>query len=92
MLTAVEQVLDGPHATSIGHAIRFLHDEIIDDKRNLAQLLDALESILDDEGVEVLSPRSFPIGDLVRPRRHEVAAALSRVRTLEVYADPSAPK
>lgn len=92
VLTAVEQVLDGAHATSIGHAIRFLHDEIIDDKRNLAQLLDALESILDDEGVEVLSPRSFPIGDLVRPRRHEVAAALSRVRTLEVYAAPSSPK
>jgi predicted ABC-class ATPase len=89
VLTAVEQVLDGAHATSIGHAIRFLHDHIIDDKRNLTQILDALEAILDDEGVEVLSPRSFPVGDLVRPRRHEVAAALSRVRTLEVHPDRS---
>jgi predicted ABC-class ATPase len=87
VLTAVEQVLDAAHATSIGHAIRFLHDEIMDEKRHLEQLLDALESILDDEGVEALSPRSFPIGDLIRPRRHEVAAALSRVRTLAVYTE-----
>jgi len=92
VLTAVEQVLDGPHATSIGHAIRFLHDNIIDDTRNLTQLLDALEAILDDEGVEALSPRTFPTGNLIRPRRHEVAAALSRVRTLRVHEADAPPK
>jgi len=82
VLTAVEQVLDSAHAYSIGQALRFLHDELVDDKRTLHQLLQALEAILSDEGVEALSPRSYPDGGLVHPRRHEVAAALNRLRTL----------
>ena len=43
-----------------------------------------LEAVLADEGLEALSPFPEPVGDLVRPRRFEVAAALNRLRTLEV--------
>ena len=56
VLTAVEQVLDSAHAYSIGQSLRFLHDELIDGKRNLRQALSALDAILADEGVEALSP------------------------------------
>ncbi len=81
VLTAVEQVLDAAHAATLGHALRFL-GELADGRRTLPQLLDALEAILDDEGVEALSPFDAPLGTLIRPRRHEVAAALSRFRGL----------
>ena len=57
---------------------------MIDGRRTLAQLPDALDAIRDDETVDALSPWEHPTGDLVRPRRHEVAAALNRVRSLEV--------
>ncbi len=87
-LAAVEQILDGVHAATIGEALRLLHAEIVDGTRDLAAALDALDAILDDEGIEALAPRGYPPGDLVRPRRHEVAAALSRVRTLCVRAHP----
>ena len=83
-LSAVEQVLDPAHAASIAAALQFLHQHLVDDSRGLHTVLDALESILDDEGVEALSARDFPTGALLRPRRHEVAAALSRLRTLTV--------
>ncbi len=89
-LQAVEQVLDGPHAATMGEALRLLHEEIVDGHRDLSVVLDALDAILDDEGVEALAPRAYPPGDLVRARRHEVAAALSRLRSLRV-ARPSSP-
>ncbi|MEZ4323379.1 MAG: ABC-ATPase domain-containing protein [Myxococcota bacterium] len=79
VLTAVEQVIDSAHAASLGHALRLL-GELADGHRSVPQLLDALEAILDDEGVEALSPFEAPPGTLVRPSRHEVAAALNRFR------------
>ena len=83
VLTAVEQVLDAAHAATLGHAVRFLGD-LADGQRTLVQLLDALEAILDDEGVEALSPFEAPLGTLIRPRRHEVAATLNRFRELSL--------
>jgi len=83
-LAAVEQLLDTAQTITVGEAIRLLHDEIVDDRRDMRQVLAALEAILDDEGVEALAPRAHPPGDLVRPRRHEVAAALCRLRSLQV--------
>lgn len=87
-LSAVEQVLDTAHAATLGEALRFLHQEWVNGDRNIVQLLDALDAILNDEGIEALSPRNYPSGDLVRPRRHEIAAALSRHRTLRVATKP----
>ncbi|MCA9566843.1 MAG: hypothetical protein KC656_03335, partial [Myxococcales bacterium] len=80
VLTAVEQVLDGAHAATLGHAVRFLL-ELANGERPLGVLLDALDAILDDEGVEALSPWTRPGGSLVRPRRHEIAATLNRYRS-----------
>lgn len=79
-LIAVEQVLDASHAWTLGQALRFLYEDLIDGRRTLPMLLDALDAILDDEGVEALSPFEEPPGDLIRPRRHELAAALNRLR------------
>lgn len=80
-LTAVEQVLDGAHAATLGHAIGWLH-ATQPGEHALSALLDALEAALDAQGVEALSPFREPLGSLIRPRRLEVAAALSRLRTL----------
>jgi predicted ABC-class ATPase len=83
-LMAVEQVLDGAHAATLGHALAVLHDHIVDGSRSLPECLDALEHLMDADGVEVLSPRAHPDGRLLRPRRLEVAAALNRLRTLRL--------
>jgi len=83
-LVAVEQILDRAHAATVGEALRFVHEHLADGHRPLSAILDALDAILDDEGVEALSPWDTPTGDLVRPRRHEVAAALNRLRSLQI--------
>ncbi len=80
-LSAVAGVLDKRHAATLGHTLIWLAaNGLLDGRRALPSVLDALEAIFDDEGIEVVSPFSAPPGDLVRPRRHEVAAALSRLR------------
>jgi len=83
-LHAVEPVLSARHAATLGRAVAFVLDQLADGNRTLPQLLDALESILDDEGIEALSPFDAPPGDLVMVRRHEVAAVLNRLRGLVV--------
>jgi predicted ABC-class ATPase len=81
-LLAVEQVLDAAHAASLGQALRLLSR--LPRATPLAQALSAVEAILADEGLDALSPYREPVGDIVQPRRHELAAALNRLRTLRV--------
>lgn len=83
-LVGIEQIIDTAHAATLGEALRFLHDHLVDGERPLSAMLDALDAILDDEGAEALSPWDTPVGDAVRPRRFEIAAALNRLRTLTV--------
>ncbi len=83
-LLAVEQVLDAAHAASLGHALRLLAE--LPRPTPVPQALDALEAILRDEGLDALSPYGEPVGDIVQPRRHELAAALNRLRTLSIVA------
>lgn len=82
-LVAVEQVLDAAHARSLGQALRVLDRLHGEGPATVPALLDRLDALLRDGGPEVLSPWDAPPGDLVAPRRHEVAAALNRLRTLE---------
>lgn len=81
-LGAIEQVLDPAHARTLALALRFVLAELANGERSVPVLLDALDAILADEGLDALSER--PDGGLVWPRRHEVAAALSRWRPLRV--------
>ncbi len=83
-LVAVEQVLDGAHAATLGQALRVL-EQIMDGPRlAVPAALDQLEALIESEGLDTLSPFREPVGALVRPRRHEVAAALNRLRGLRV--------
>ena len=52
----------------------------------LSGLLDALEADLDARGLDVLNGANA--GDLARPRRFEMAAALNRLRTAAFASEP----
>jgi len=86
-LVGIEQVLSGDHAWSVGQALATLYGRS-SGSVEMSELLDALDQLLDSEGVDALSPRSAPDGGLIRPRRHEVAAALNRLRSLRVEGMP----
>jgi predicted ABC-class ATPase len=81
----VEQLVDVSQTRAIGDAIWYAAEKYMDGQRTLPDLLAALERDLDQQGLAVLDPfqRASP-PDYARPRRFEIAAALNRLRTLEV--------
>jgi len=83
-LGAVEQVIDGAHAATLGRALQLIGADLADGRTPLPALLDTLDAVLADEGLDCLSPWAEPTGDLIWPRRHEVAAALNRLRALRI--------
>ncbi|MCX7622846.1 MAG: ABC-ATPase domain-containing protein [Thermomicrobium sp.] len=84
-LSHVEQIVDPSQTRAIGLALVFaLERGLIDGRRSLAAILDALDATMDRDGLDVLSPFRGHPGDFARPRRFELAAALNRLRTLEV--------
>lgn len=84
-LQYVEQIVDSSQTNAIGDMIYYAGRKYIDGRRSLSEILDLLEADLDKQGLAVISPfgDGYP-GEYARPRRHEVAAALNRLRTLEV--------
>ena len=80
----MEQVLDGAHSYTLGQAIRLIGDKLADGKTCLPALLYRLESLFVEEGADALSPFREPVGNLIWPRRYEVAAAINRLRTVSV--------
>ncbi len=83
----MEQIVDPSQTRAIAHALELLRARVMDGETTLAQALDALEDVLDTEGLDRLDPfrrgEAHP-GNYARPRRQEVAAALNRLRTLRM--------
>jgi len=87
-LRGVDQLVDRSQTRAVGQALYALRERFAG--RPLPEALDGLEALLDAEGVDVLDPFRRGEGDarhpgnLARPRRLEVAAALNRLRSLRI--------
>jgi predicted ABC-class ATPase len=92
-LGAVEQLIDPAQTRAIGAALLHLVSSgYTDGRRTLAEALDLLTREMDDRGLDAITRHRYsaPPGDLARPRRHEIAAALNRLRSLEVRQEADA--
>ena len=78
----MEQLVSVSQTRAIGDSLILLLKRHMDGERTIPELLDLLESDFLADGLDALSPRR--LGCYARPRRHEVAAALNRLRTLDV--------
>jgi predicted ABC-class ATPase len=98
-LRYLAQLVDSSQTRAVARAIRLASQHLMGGRRQglpdseptLAEVLDALESILDAEGLDALDrygreqrSERHP-GNLARPRRHEIAAAINRMRSLEIH-------
>lgn len=80
---SVEQFVDPGQIIGAGLALRVLaQGSHLNGSRTLAEALDSLEGALNERGVMLLG-QEFG-GDYALPRRHEIAAALNRLRALRV--------
>lgn len=83
-LSAVEQLVDRSQVTGIGRALALLGDGVLDGTIPLGEGLDLLDAELGRQGVDALLGGARDATDVALPRRHEVAAALNRLRSVKV--------
>ena len=81
-LKGIAQLADRFQTQTIGLIMDYGRQRYMDEGRPIREILDLVDRDLSTEGLECLS-RDLR-GDLVRPRRYEIAAALNRLRTLRV--------
>jgi predicted ABC-class ATPase len=91
-LRGLEQLVDESQARAIGYVLELARRRFIDGKAGVPEILDAIDELLDERGLDVLDPLSERAprhpGDYARPRRYEIAAALNRIRTLSIAGSP----
>lgn len=81
-LCAVTQICDADQARAIGFVLYYSKLRYMDEGYPLREILDLVDRDLSNEGLNALS-RDIR-GDLARPRRYEVAAALNRLPAFRV--------
>ena len=80
----VSGIVDPGQAEAIAHALRALLEQRFDGASSLAQCLDDLDALLDDEGLDALGAVHERPAFLVRPRMVDVAGAVNRYRGLDL--------
>jgi predicted ABC-class ATPase len=81
-LCALKQICDADQARAIGYVLYYSKLRYMDEGYPLREILDLVDRDLSNEGLNALS--RDPRGDLARPRRYEVAAALNRLPAFRV--------
>ncbi|WP_117170757.1 ABC-ATPase domain-containing protein [Paraliobacillus sediminis] len=85
-LDYLEQLVDSSQTSMIAMIIRYLDkNQILKNELTIAHLLEKIEMQFETEGLASFAPypNKHP-GELARPRRFEIAAALNRMRTAKV--------
>ncbi len=86
-LLGVEQLIDRSQTRAIGQMLHVAATGLMDEVRTMKEIMDCLENLIDEQGLEVFSffptPGRHP-GNFARPRRFEIAATLNRLRTVRM--------
>jgi len=86
-LSAVTQLVSRAQTLAVGRGLLLARDRFMDGRRSVSEILTLVTQVIEKEGLDVLDDRS--VGDLAQFRPMELAAALNRLRTLEVRSTDS---
>mmetsp|Transcript_4586 Transcript_4586/g.6969 ORF Transcript_4586/g.6969 Transcript_4586/m.6969 type:complete len:161 (+) Transcript_4586:149-631(+) len=78
-LSGLEQIVTQSQTAAIAQALQKIAALASSGKNTLPSVLDSLEEVLDNDGLDSLAPGQFN-GGLARPRRLEMAGAINRLR------------
>ena len=81
-LRGIIQLADIYQTRTLGRILYYAKLRYMDEPRPIREILDLIDRDLSTEGLESLT-RDLR-GDLARPRRYEIAAALNRLDTLRI--------
>ena len=83
-LRYVEQLADAEQSAALGWCMVCAQRRLLDGRRTLVQIVDALESLLGRQGLESLCEGTPGVPFLARPRRQELFACFNRWRSLRL--------
>ena len=81
-LSAVEQLVDKGQLKAIAKGLVYLKAKYARQQLTLAEILNKLEENINKSGLDIIT--DFPQGDLAQFRSIELAAALNRLRSLQI--------
>ncbi len=84
-LSFVEQLIDPSQTRAVAYMMKYISGKLVNGTDPLPVIIDRLYREIEEKGLEVISPffGKHP-GDLALPRKFELAAAINRLRTLQV--------
>ena len=83
-LRYVEQLTDSEQAAALGYCMVYAQRHLMDGKKDLRQVVDGLEALMDRQTLAALCENRTAPACLARPRRQEIFACLNRFRALEL--------
>ncbi len=87
-LSAVTQLVSRAQTLAVGRGLLLARTRFMDGRRSVSEILTLVGQVIEEEGLDALDDRR--VGDLAQFRPMELAAALNRLRTLEVCSTEAA--
>lgn len=83
-LRYAEQISDSEQVTALGYCIKFAHRNIIDGRKNMRQIVDEIESLIENKSLAEICENRTSVASMARPRRQEIFACFNRYRNLNL--------
>ncbi len=87
-LSAVAQLVSRAQTLAVGRGLLLARTRFMDGRRSVSEILNLVTEVIEKDGLDELDDRK--VGDLAHFRPMELAAALNRLRTLEVCSTEAA--
>ncbi len=86
-LRYIDQLVESSQTRAVGHAIYLATRTLMSDFATMRDVVEGLEHFFDKNGLDALDPfymKEYHPGNYSRPRKYEIAAAINRLRTVEL--------
>ena len=83
-LRYLEQIADSEQVTALGYCVRYAQKHLIDGKKNLIQIVDELEEVMQNKSLAELCESTSSVSCMAVPRRPEIFACFDRYRALRL--------
>ena len=84
-LSAIAQLVSHAQTVAVGRGLLMARDRFMNGRRSVTEILSLVMETIEEKGLDELDDRR--VGDLAQFRPTELAAALNRLRTLEVQSE-----
>ena len=79
-LRYIEQLADQEQTAALGELLKYAREHLIDDKKTVSQIVEALETKLETQGLGSVCSSSYTPCGLARPRKQEIYSCFNRYR------------